>query len=127
MIVRRIVPDITTDDFDACKAFYGDFIGLRLAMDMGWIATFVSPDNPTAQINIGRREEGTPSLSGAISIEVGDVDKKYELAKTSGIPITYPLTEEPWGVRRFFVRDPNGVIVNIMCHSEKKTPEMRRG
>jgi len=28
----------------------------------------------------------------------------------------YPLTDEPWGVRRFFVRDPNGVVLNVMSH-----------
>jgi uncharacterized glyoxalase superfamily protein PhnB len=33
-----------------------------------------------------------------------------------GVPIVYPLTDEPWGVRRFFVVDPNGVIVNIVTH-----------
>lgn len=27
-----------------------------------------------------------------------------------------PLSIEKWGVKRFFVKDPNGVTVNIMCH-----------
>lgn len=120
MFVRRIVPDITTDDFNASKEFYSGFIGLRLAMNLGWIMTFVSQDNPTAQINVGRREAGAAPINGAISIEVGDVDAMYELAKTKGVPIIYPLTEEPWGVRRFFVSDPNGVTVNIMSHSKKE-------
>jgi catechol 2,3-dioxygenase-like lactoylglutathione lyase family enzyme len=33
-----------------------------------------------------------------------------------GLPIVYPVTDEPWGVRRFFVADPNGVIINILSH-----------
>jgi hypothetical protein len=28
----------------------------------------------------------------------------------------YPLTNEPWGVRRFFVKDPSGTIVNVLSH-----------
>jgi hypothetical protein len=28
----------------------------------------------------------------------------------------YPLTNEPWGVRRFFVTDPNGIVINVMSH-----------
>jgi len=24
----------------------------------------------------------------------------------------YPLTDEPWGVRRFFVRDPDGEVLD---------------
>ena len=30
--------------------------------------------------------------------------------------IAYPLADEPWGVRRFFVRDPFGKLVNIVSH-----------
>ena len=33
-----------------------------------------------------------------------------------GLSIVYPATDEPWGVRRFFVADPNGVIINILSH-----------
>jgi uncharacterized glyoxalase superfamily protein PhnB len=36
-----------------------------------------------------------------------------------GIEIVYPLTNEPWGVRRFFGADPNGVVINVMCHLSK--------
>jgi len=34
-----------------------------------------------------------------------------------GAQIVHPLTDEPWGVRRFFVRDPDGNIVNVLAHS----------
>ena len=30
----------------------------------------------------------------------------------------YPLTDEPFEVRRFAVEDPNGVIINIMRHKQ---------
>jgi uncharacterized glyoxalase superfamily protein PhnB len=30
--------------------------------------------------------------------------------------IVYPLTTEPWGIRRFFVRDPTGAVVRIIAH-----------
>jgi hypothetical protein len=32
-----------------------------------------------------------------------------------GLRIMY-LTDEPWGVRRFFVTDPNGVVINVLGH-----------
>jgi hypothetical protein len=28
----------------------------------------------------------------------------------------YPLTDEPWRVRRFFVKDPNGAVLNVASH-----------
>ena len=37
----------------------------------------------------------------------------------SGREIVYPLTDEEWGVRRFFVRDPGGVVVNVMSHIDR--------
>ena len=40
----------------------------------------------------------------------------YRAAVGRGYPIVYPLTDEPWGVRRFFVADPNGVVFNVMSH-----------
>ena len=36
-----------------------------------------------------------------------------------GYSIVYPLTDEPWGVRRFFTRDPQGLVINIVSHRTK--------
>ncbi len=99
------------------REFYENFLGLKLAMDMQWIMTFVSETNPTAQISIVRSEHPVNINQGiTLSVEVEDIDQLYEKAKSLPYEITYEITNEPWGVRRFFVRDPNGVIVNIMSH-----------
>ncbi len=115
MDVRRIVPNIGSSQPDLCREFYSGLLGLKLAMDMGWIATYVSPTNPTAQLSI-IRGEGSGVAPPSITIEVGDVDRVHREALARGFRIVYPLTDEPWGVRRFGVEDPNGVVVNVMCH-----------
>lgn len=51
-----------------------------------------------------------------MSIEVGDVDGMYSAARGKGFEIIYPIADEPWDVRRFFVREPSGAIVNILSH-----------
>jgi uncharacterized glyoxalase superfamily protein PhnB len=51
-----------------------------------------------------------------MSVEVADVDDVHSRAVSRGLNIVYPLTNEPWGVRRFFVIDPSGTIINVMCH-----------
>jgi catechol 2,3-dioxygenase-like lactoylglutathione lyase family enzyme len=120
MSIRRVVPDITSDRLDETRDFYTSFLGFDVAMDMGWIVTFVSPANPTAQISVvqaGQASGGHPSP--AMTVEVADVDALHKLALTRGLDIVYPLTDEPWGVRRFFVRDPNGVVLNVMSHRER--------
>ncbi len=115
MSIRRVVPDIRSTRLDESREFYSDFLGFDLAMDMGWILTFVSPTNPTAQVIIMSRDASAPVMPN-LTVEVADVDAAYDEALRRGLDIVHPLTDEPWGVRRFFVADPNGAVVNVMSH-----------
>ena len=115
MAVKRIVPDFQADEPTAAREFYAEVLGLELAMDHGWVATFAAPDNPTAQITVMREDASAPVQPDA-SIEVDDVDAAHAAAVRMGCEIVHPLTDEPWGVRRFFVRDPNGKVLNILSH-----------
>lgn len=51
-----------------------------------------------------------------LSIEVDDVDAVYSRARQLGHEITYELTDEPWGVRRFYLNDPTGRTLNVLSH-----------
>ena len=115
MTIRRIMPLVEATDPGASRAFYVDVIGLEVAMDMGWIVTFASPNNATAQLSVMRRSPA-PAVDPDISIEVSDVDACHGRAVAQGCAIVYPLTDEPWGVRRFFVREPNGKVINVLSH-----------
>ena len=115
MSARRIVPDIRSKQLDTSRQFYVDVLGLEVAMDMGSIVTLVSPINPTAQVSLMRDDESSAILP-QMSVEVADVDDVHARAVSRGFKVVYPLTNEPWGVRRFFVTDPNGTIINVMCH-----------
>ena len=115
MTIRRVVPDITSERIDESRDFYVGLLGFRVAMDMGWVVTLASPVNPTAQITL-MRGDGSPRAVAQVTVEVADVDAIHAEAVRHGAEIVYPLTDEAWGVRRFFVRDPNGIVLNIMCH-----------
>jgi len=115
MSIRRVVPDITSERIDESRKFYTEFLGFEVAMDMGWIVTLVSPNNPTAQITL-LRGPASAAPNPDLSIEVADVDAVHAKAIALGLQIVYPLTDEPWGVRRFFVTDPNGVVINVVNH-----------
>jgi len=115
MSVKRIVPDIKSKDLDASRRFYVDVLGLEVAMDMGFIVTLVSPANPTAQVSL-MTDDGSSTILPQMSVEVADVDDVHSRAVSHGLNIVYPLTNEPWGVRRFFVTDPNGIVINVMSH-----------
>jgi uncharacterized glyoxalase superfamily protein PhnB len=47
-----------------------------------------------------------------------DVDGAYEEAQRLGYEIVHPIETEPWGVRRFFVRAPDGTVVNMVRHRD---------
>jgi len=51
-----------------------------------------------------------------LTVEVADVDTVHAQAVRRRVELVYPLTDEPWGVRRFFVKDPNGVVLNLASH-----------
>ncbi|GAB2742239.1 VOC family protein [Streptomyces bullii] len=117
MTVRRIVPDIQVESEEAMResrAFYG-LLGLAEVMDLGWAVTLASPSNPTAQISFFTGER-TAAAVPEMSVEVADVDAVYAQVVASGAEIVRELRDEEWGVRRFFVRDPNGRVVNVLSH-----------
>jgi len=115
MPVRRVVPDLHADDPSASIDFYTGVLGLEVVMDHGWIVTFASPANPAAQISVMGKDASAP-VQPDLSVEVDDVDAAYAAARAAGHEIVHPLTDEPWGVRRFFVRDPNGTVLNVLAH-----------
>jgi uncharacterized glyoxalase superfamily protein PhnB len=81
----------------------------------------VSPTNPTAQISVVRAD-GSPAAQPSLTVEVEDLHRVHREAVARGYRIVYPLTDEPWGARRFFVADPNGVVLNVMCHRPPSAP-----
>lgn len=115
MKVLRIVANIETPDPAAAQAFYQDLLGLELLMDHGWIKTFGSSHRMTVQVSVASQGgSGTPVPD--LSIEVDDLDSALSRARQAGIAIEYGPAEELWGVRRFYVRDPFGRLVNILEH-----------
>jgi hypothetical protein len=115
MAVRRIVPNVFEADPGASREFYAGLFGLDVAMDMGWIATLVSPSEHAAQISVfeaGAEDDRDPF----VSIEVDDVDAVHASALELDCEVVYSLRDEDWAVRRFMLRDPGGRVVNVLSH-----------
>ncbi|AYQ41330.1 MULTISPECIES: VOC family protein [Burkholderia] len=115
MKVKRIVANIDTRSVDDAKRFYQRIFGLDLLMDHGWIATYGNDEQMDVQISFASQGgAGTPTPD--LSIEVDDVDEALARVHAAGIPVEYGPADEPWGVRRFYVRDPFGKLVNVLAH-----------
>jgi catechol 2,3-dioxygenase-like lactoylglutathione lyase family enzyme len=115
MKVLRIVPNIDTENVKASKIFYGDILGLETVMDHGWILTYGSDLKMNIQISFAI-EGGSGTATPDLSIEVDDLDTAFFRMKDAGFKIEYGPINEPWGVRRFYVRDPFNKLVNILSH-----------
>ena len=114
--MRRVVPNITSTRFAESKTFYREVLGFDIGMDLGWIVGFVAPGERSAQVQIVSQDATAP-MNPSLSLHVDDLDAVYAAAVRAGATIVYPITLEPWGVRRFFVEDPNGVVINVLSHA----------
>jgi predicted enzyme related to lactoylglutathione lyase len=115
MTVQRIVLDIGTETVAEVRAFYSDLFGLEAVMDQGWIVTLASGEMAPVQISI-MSEGGSGTDAPDMSIEVDEVDAVFAKAQAMGAKIVYGPADEPWGVRRFYVCDPTGRVLNVLSH-----------
>lgn len=116
MQVKRIVANIEARDPAAAQRFYGEILGIDLLMDLDWIRTYGTRTKGVAQVSfLSEGGSGTPVPD--LSIEVDNLDEAIARMRAAKIAIEYGPVVEPWGVRRFYVRDPFGKLVNILAHA----------
>ena len=116
MRVTGLTTNLPVTDIDAARGFCTDYLGLNVEeMNLGWVARYRSPDG-RACVQLVTRDATSPQDS-VISVHVADeVHEAYVAAQRRGYEIVHPQTHEPWGVRRFLVRDPDGNVINIVSH-----------
>ena len=118
MRVTKVLSNLAVPDIAAASGFYTDYLGLSVeAFNLGWVARYQSPDG-AASVQLVTRD-ATAAVDSVISAAVGlDVDEAYAEANRRGYEIVHPLTDEPWGPRRFFVRAPDGNVINMVSHRD---------
>jgi catechol 2,3-dioxygenase-like lactoylglutathione lyase family enzyme len=117
MLVNGIIADLRVPNIEAAQNFYTDYLGLSTeGFNMGWVARYLSPDSKT-RVQLLTRDATAPE-DPVVSVLTSDVEAAYQEAQQLGYEIVHPLTTEPWGVRRFFVRAPDGNVFNIVNHAD---------
>ncbi len=113
--VVDVIADLHVGDVDEARRFYADYLGLSTEeFNLGWVARFTSPETG-AHLQVVTRDAAAAE-DPVVSIKVEDVEAAYAEAQQAGYEIVHPLTDEAWGVRRFFVRAPDGNVLNIVQH-----------
>lgn len=112
---------LNVDDVTASSSFLINHFGFREAMAADGFASLTRDD---AGMNVIFLRRGLPSLPDdqrddhaqglILAFEVDDLEGELARLQAEGVTITMPLTAEEWGERAFQVRDPNGVIVQLV-------------
>jgi len=114
MRVTQIIADLQVPDLKAAKGFYTDYLGLTdEQFNLGWVARYASPDTGV-NLQLMTRD-ATAAEDPVISVVVDDIEDAYSQAQERGYEIVHPLATEEWGVTRFFVRAPDGNVLNVVA------------
>jgi len=115
-------PVIVTSHVAECRDFYTRSLGFEILFEASWFVylasagepkrgvAFMAPDHPS-------QPPGPERFSGEgvfLTFQVADARGEFERLRASGTPIAYGLRDEPWGQRRFALRDPAGTWLDIV-------------
>lgn len=113
MSIERIAPILTVDDLAVAIDEHTKVLGLRVLMEMEWVAFLAGDDGQ--QIGLMTVDASAP-VNPDLSVFVDDVEAVHTAALRAHVEIVHPLTTEDWGVRRFFYRDSSGRVINVGTH-----------
>lgn len=107
-------------DMARMRHFYEQVLGFPIAEELGpqWIAYRVG-SNRLALTSRGLLFDDPPPPDGALSAQLAfrvapaAVDGCASELAAAGVSIVSPPTDQPWGHRTLFVRDPDGNVVEI--------------
>ena len=121
MKITSSAVSLNVDDVAASSSFLVEHFGFQEVMAADGFASLTRPDAGMNVVYLWRGLATLPAdqrdvhAAGLILAFVAE-DLEGELARiqAEGVAVTMPLTEEEWGERAFQVRDPNGVIVQLV-------------
>lgn len=121
-------PLVTTATLQASRDFFVRHLGFEVVFEASWFVllsrgsteggavsiAFMAPDHPS-------RPPGPETFSGQgllWTLQVDDARKEEARLRAAGVEIAYAVRHEPWGQVRFQVRDPSGLVLDIVEQAE---------
>jgi catechol 2,3-dioxygenase-like lactoylglutathione lyase family enzyme len=128
MLAKRLAPILNVSDIQQSFAWF-EKLGWKKGWDWGSPPTFGCVCSGECEIFLCQGAQGgrgkstlttTKGFDGEVadkgvwmSIWVDDVDAVHQHCLEQGLEITWPPTDEPWGVREMHVRHPDGHVFRI--------------
>ena len=114
-------PIFVTPRVAACRDFWVAHLGFSVVFEATWFVllqaegdtaslAFMTPEHPSAPP--GPEPFAGPGM--CFELQVEDARAAHAEALARGLPVTLPLTDEPFGQRRFGFTDPSGLWVDVV-------------
>jgi catechol 2,3-dioxygenase-like lactoylglutathione lyase family enzyme len=119
MKLESAYPVVVTDHVAACRDFYVRELGFEVVFEATWFVylacgavgvAFMTPDHPS-------QPPGPARFSGEgmfLTLQVADAAAEFARLTQAGAGFAYGLADEPWGQRRFALRDPAGMWIDVV-------------
>ncbi len=112
---------LTTGRLTECRDFYTRCFGFDVAFEADWYIHltaengmqlgFLLPGHPSQPEFLHKSYPG----EGVIyTFEVEDVEREFEKLNNGNVPILFPVRTEDWGQKHFMIRDPAGMVVDVV-------------
>jgi uncharacterized glyoxalase superfamily protein PhnB len=120
MAIVDTYPLLTVSRPHESADFVARCFGMRRLFEASWIAVMTTDDQSIAVAFMSSDHPSQPpgpELFGGgmiFTVQVDDVATLYERLSARGEPIHHALTDCAWGQRRFMLRDPSGVLIDVV-------------
>ena len=121
MKCKQFYPVIMVENVRKTAEFYKQNLRFVARFENDWYIHLQSAEDEKVNIGIVQwdhptvPEEGRKKTAGIlINFEVEDVDEIYEQVQSANLPVLLSLRDEDFGQRHFIMRDPNGILLDII-------------
>ena len=121
MKITSYYPVIAVEDVAKTSAFYKDLFGFTAAFESDWYVHLSDEQNESVNLAILQAgHETIPEGARAVAqgmllnFEVEDVDALWEKFSSKDLDILLPIRDEEFGQRHFIIRDPNGIMIDLI-------------
>jgi catechol 2,3-dioxygenase-like lactoylglutathione lyase family enzyme len=136
MKTERLTPILNVSNIEESFRWF-EKLGWKKGWDWGDPPTFGGVHSDHCEIFLcqdgqgGRGRSPRPGTHGYddsadqgawLSIWVDDVDAVHRHCVEQGLEVTWPPSDEPWGIREMHVRHPDGHVFRICRRIEAKPP-----
>jgi uncharacterized glyoxalase superfamily protein PhnB len=115
---------LIVDDVAACRSFYERCFDFTTVFESKVYTQLASPEHKGCSFSLALMPTNHPfgvvpqrAFSGdgiMLTIQTADVDALHAKLVDAGVAVIHGPKSEPWGQRRFDVRDPSGTYIDVV-------------